>query len=136
MRLSLSRPIRPEAFTDADCLPVCGMVEKPAFGTVPSSSAAVGRYVLDPMVSGMLEATPSGTGGEVQLTDAISVSGRAVPLVAYRFSGTRHDWDNPDGLLAASLARKAEARQESAAAGHEAAHSATPLAPAHAMIRE
>ena len=100
-----------------NCLPVSGMVEKPTPGTAPSSFAAVGRYILDPMIFDVLENTPSGKGGEIQLTDAISISGRAVPVVAFRFSGTRHDCGNHDGLLAASVARKAEARQESAIAG-------------------
>jgi UTP--glucose-1-phosphate uridylyltransferase len=117
-----------------NCLTVSGMVEKPTEGTAPSSFAAVGRYILDPMIFDVLENTPTGKGGEVQLTDAITISGRAVPVVAFRFSGTRHDCGNHDGLLAASVAREVEARQKSAIAGFAAAHSATPAASAHAMI--
>jgi UTP--glucose-1-phosphate uridylyltransferase len=117
-----------------NCLPVSGMVEKPALGTAPSSFAAVGRYILDPMIFDVLEHTPTGKGGEVQLTDAISLSGRAVPVVAFRFSGTRHDCGNHDGLLGASVARKAEVRQESAIAGLAPAHSATPAATARAIV--
>lgn len=116
------------------CMPVSGMVEKPSPGTAPSSFAAVGRYILDPMIFDVLETTPSGKGGELQLTDAITISGRAVPVVAFRFSGIRHDCGNHDGLLAASVARKAEARQESAVGAPSVAHSATPVATAHAMI--
>jgi UTP--glucose-1-phosphate uridylyltransferase len=117
-----------------NCLPVSGMVEKPAAGTAPSSFAAVGRYILDPMIFDVLEKTPKGRGGEVQLTDAITLSGQAVPVVAFRFSGTRHDCGNHDGLLAAAVARKAEARQESAIGGLVAAHSATPATSAHAIV--
>ncbi len=117
-----------------NCLPVSGMVEKPSFGTAPSSFAAVGRYILDPMIFDVLERTPTGRGGEVQLTDAITLSGQAVPVVAFRFSGTRHDCGNHDGLLAASVARKAEARAEKAIAGPSTAHSATPAAAAHAIV--
>ena len=98
-----------------NCLPVSGMVEKPSAGTAPSSFAAVGRYILDPMIFDVLERTPKGRGGEVQLTDAIALSGQSVPVVAFRFSGTRHDCGNHDGLLAAAVARKAEAQ---AATGH------------------
>lgn len=116
------------------CLPVSGMVEKPSPGMAPSSFAAVGRYILDPMIFDVLENTPSGKGGEVQLTDAITVAGRAVPLVAFKFSGTRHDCGNHEGLLAASVARKAEARQESAVADVGAAHSATLTGTAHAIV--
>lgn len=117
-----------------NCLPVSGMVEKPTVGTAPSSFAAVGRYIMDPMIFDVLEKTPKGKGGEVQLTDAITLSGPSVPVVAFRFSGIRHDCGNHDGLLAAAVARKAQARQESAIAGLVAAHSATTATPAHAMV--
>ncbi len=116
-----------------NCMPVAGMVEKPSLGTAPSSFAAVGRYILDPMIFDVLENTPKGKGGEVQLTDAISISGHAVPVVAYRFSGIRHDCGNHDGLLAASIARKAEARRESAFASSAPSLSATPTTSAHAI---
>ncbi len=117
-----------------NCLPVSGMVEKPSLGTAPSSFAAVGRYILDPMIFDVLERTAIGRGGEVQLTDAIALSGQTVPVVAFRFSGTRHDCGNHDGLLAASIARKAEARAEKDIAGPEIAHSATPSTAAHAIV--
>jgi UTP--glucose-1-phosphate uridylyltransferase len=117
-----------------NCLPVSGMVEKPTVGMAPSSFAAVGRYILDPMIFDVLQKTPKGKGGEVQLTDAITLSGPSVPVVAFRFSGIRHDCGNHDGLLAAAMARKAQVRQESAIAGVGAAHSATTATPAHAMV--
>jgi len=94
------------------CLPVSGMVEKPAFGEAPSSFAAVGRYILDPMIFEVLAQTPYGKGGELQLTDAITRSVGVTPVMAFRFSGTRHDCGSHDGLLAAAIARKAIARQE------------------------
>ena len=95
------------------CIPVSGMVEKPAPGTAPSSVAAVGRYILDPMIFDVLSHTPQGKGGEVQLTDAISIAALAVPLTAFQFSGTRYDCGNHDGLLAASNARQAIVRNDS-----------------------
>jgi UTP--glucose-1-phosphate uridylyltransferase len=94
------------------CIPLSGMVEKPAPGTAPSSIAAVGRYILDPMIFDILSHTPRGKGGEVQLTDAISIAALAMPLTAFRFSGTRHDCGNHDGLLAASNARRAAIRRD------------------------
>lgn len=117
-----------------NCLPVSGMVEKPSAGTAPSSFAAVGRYILDPMIFGVLENIPPGKGGEVQLTDAIAISGRSVPVVAFKFSGSRHDCGNHDGLLAASLARRDEARLESAAAGLANVHSITSATSTHATL--
>ncbi len=97
------------------CIPVSGMVEKPACGTAPSSVAAVGRYILDPMIFEVLAHTPPGAGGELQLTDAIAIATLAVPLTAFQFTGVRYDCGNHDGLLAASIARHAFVRNSSAA---------------------
>lgn len=93
-------------------MPVSGMVEKPDSGKAPSSFAAVGRYILDPMIFDVLGKTPVGFGGEVQLTDAITMSSRAVPLTAFQCSGTRYDCGNHDGLLAAAVARKSSIRPD------------------------
>jgi len=98
---------------DDCCISVTGMVEKPPRGQAPSSIAAVGRYILLPMIFDILGRTPKGAGGELQLTDAIAISTLSAPLTAFRFSGTRYDCGNHDGLLAASNARQAtvKARQ-------------------------
>ena len=108
-----------------NCFPVAGMVEKPALGEAPSSIAAVGRYILDPVIFDALKRTPPGKGGEVQLTDAIALSAVGSPIVAFKFGGTRHDCGNHDGLLGASVAQKAIARQELASAPLRASHSDT-----------
>lgn len=97
------------------CIPVSGMVEKPGPGAAPSSFAAVGRYLLDPMIFAVLAHTPTGKGGEVQLTDAIAIANHAVPVAAYQFTGTRHDCGNHDGLLGAAVARQIRVKQEVAA---------------------
>lgn len=89
------------------CIPVTGIVEKPPQVQAPSSLAAVGRYLLLPMIFDVLGHTANGAGGELQLTDAIAVATRSVPLSAFRFSGTRYDCGSHDGLLAASNARQA-----------------------------
>ena len=47
------------------------LVEKPSIADAPSDLAVLGRYVLTPKVFDMLETTPRGAGGEIQLTDAI-----------------------------------------------------------------
>ncbi len=117
------------------CIPVAGMVEKPAAGKAPSSFAAVGRYILDPMIFQMLEQTPPGKGGELQLTDAITLSTPAMPLIAFQFSGTRHDCGNHKGLLAAAVARQAAVWQETAAEPLPGTLCATPSGPTRAMHR-
>lgn len=56
---------------------VSDLIEKPKSGQAPSNYAVIGRYVLDPSVFEILEHTPPGQGGEVQLTDALKVLAQA-----------------------------------------------------------
>lgn len=60
-----------EATDEPDVVRVTGLVEKPAPGTAPSNLAIIGRYVLRPEIFDILEHTPPGKGGEIQLTDAL-----------------------------------------------------------------
>lgn len=83
-----------------------GMVEKPTPQQAPSSLAAVGRYILDPIIFDTLKTLKRGTGGEYQLTDAIATDIDRVGLSAMKFSGVRFDCGNRDGLLAAANARE------------------------------
>ena len=83
---------------------VTGMVEKPDPGAAPSTLAVVGRYVLRPEIFDELATTERGSGGEIQLTDAIARRIRHGEVLAQRFSGTRYDCGNKDGFLAANIA--------------------------------
>ena len=56
----------------ADEVRVTGLVEKPDPADAPSNLAVIGRYVLDPAVFDVLDRTPPGRGGEIQLTDALA----------------------------------------------------------------
>ena len=56
---------------DGDVVRITGLVEKPDPAEAPSNLAVIGRYVLDPSVFEVLEHTPPGRGGEIQLTDAL-----------------------------------------------------------------
>lgn len=47
------------------------LVEKPDAAHAPSNLAVIGRYVLHPEIFAVLEETPPGRGGEIQLTDAL-----------------------------------------------------------------
>jgi UTP--glucose-1-phosphate uridylyltransferase len=60
-----------EPTDDPDVVRVVDLVEKPAPGTAPSNYAVIGRYVLRPEIFDILEHTPPGKGGEIQLTDAL-----------------------------------------------------------------
>ena len=79
-----------------DVVRVTGMVEKPAPQDAPSNLAIIGRYVLAPQVFEVLERTPPGKGGEIQLTDALQTlatmpaeQGGGVRGVVFR--GRRYD---------------------------------------------
>lgn len=60
-----------EATDEEDLVRITGLVEKPAPGESPSNYAIIGRYVLRPEIFEVLERTPPGKGGEIQLTDAL-----------------------------------------------------------------
>ncbi|TWI11657.1 UTP--glucose-1-phosphate uridylyltransferase GalU [Aerolutibacter ruishenii] len=82
---------------------VKSMVEKPAPADAPSTLAVVGRYVLDGRIFDLLEQTPPGKGGEIQLTDAIQQLLGEQPVHAYRFQGTRFDCGSHLGLIEATI---------------------------------
>ncbi|HWH25473.1 MAG TPA: UTP--glucose-1-phosphate uridylyltransferase GalU [Pseudolysinimonas sp.] len=60
-----------EPTDEDDVVRITGLVEKPEPGSAPSNLAIIGRYVLRPEVFDVLENTPPGKGGEIQLTDAL-----------------------------------------------------------------
>ncbi len=80
-----------------------GIVEKPQPGEASSNLAVVGRYILTPAIFDLLEATPKGAGGEIQLTDAISALLQLEDVFAYRFDGKRYDCGNKLGYLQATV---------------------------------
>lgn len=89
---------------DVDVKRVHGMVEKPAPEQAPSTFAAAGRYVLDRAVFDALKRITPGSGGELQLTDAVALlieGGHPVHVVVHR--GGRHDLGNPGGFLRAAV---------------------------------
>ncbi|HTA66016.1 MAG TPA: UTP--glucose-1-phosphate uridylyltransferase GalU [Xanthomonadaceae bacterium] len=79
------------------------IVEKPDPTVAPSTLAVVGRYVLDPRIFELLEATKPGKGGEIQLTDAIAALLTERTVNAYRFKGTRFDCGTHIGLVEATI---------------------------------
>ncbi|MEU6308707.1 UTP--glucose-1-phosphate uridylyltransferase GalU [Streptomyces chartreusis] len=70
---------------------VTGLVEKPSRKNAPSHYAVIGRYVLDPAVFGVLERTPPGRGGEIQLTDALQDLAAGGTVHGVVFDGLRYD---------------------------------------------
>lgn len=83
---------------------VTHLVEKPPLEEAPSDLAVAGRYILTPDIFALLEKTPPGRGGEIQVTDAIEQQALAGRCYGLRFSGIRYDTGNPLGLLTTSIA--------------------------------
>ena len=79
------------------------IVEKPKPEDAPGDLAVVGRYVLSPKIFELLEATGTGAGGEIQLTDAIAQLLKIEQVDAYRFEGTRFDCGTHLGLIEATV---------------------------------
>jgi len=84
------------------------LVEKPSVDDAPSDLAVLGRYILTPRIFDLLEQTPSGAGGEIQLTDAIRSLAAEQPVFGYQFEGTRHDAGTRIGWLKANVAMALE----------------------------
>jgi UTP--glucose-1-phosphate uridylyltransferase len=80
---------------------ICSLVEKPCQDKAPSCLAVVGRYVLPTAIFGYLRNATPGTGGEIQLTDAISALLSSHDIYACEVTGERHDVGNKLGLAKA-----------------------------------
>jgi len=79
------------------------IVEKPKPGTVTSTLAVVGRYVLSSRIFHHLRTMPPGAGGEIQLTDGIARLLNEERVLAYRFEGRRYDCGSKLGYLEATV---------------------------------
>jgi UTP--glucose-1-phosphate uridylyltransferase len=87
---------------DGDTVQITGLVEKPPVGEAPSNLAIIGRYVLPSAVFAAIRRTGPGSGGEIQLTDAMALmlaEGAPVHGIVYR--GVRYDTGMPLGYLQA-----------------------------------
>lgn len=89
---------------DAPYTPLRGIVEKPQTADAPSNLGVVGRYILTPRIFDLLERTVKGSGGEIQLTDAIAKLLYEEEVSAYRFNGKRYDCGSKMGYLEATIA--------------------------------
>jgi len=86
-----------------DAAPMVAMVEKPALADAPSNQAVVGRYVLSAGLWDILEHTPAGAGGEIQLTDAIATLMKTETVEAYSMIGKSHDCGSKTGYMLANM---------------------------------
>jgi UTP--glucose-1-phosphate uridylyltransferase len=79
------------------------LIEKPAPGSAPSRLAIIGRYVLPPEIFDILEQTPPGRGGEIQLTDAMAVLCDRHGMHGLEVEGRRFDAGDRAGYVLAVL---------------------------------
>jgi UTP--glucose-1-phosphate uridylyltransferase len=79
------------------------IVEKPVPEKAPSNLGVVGRYILPGEIFTLLESVRAGVGGEIQLTDAISLQLKSQPLLAHAFDGVRYDCGSRKGFIRATV---------------------------------
>jgi UTP--glucose-1-phosphate uridylyltransferase len=83
---------------------ISGIVEKPQPKAAPSTLGVVGRYILTPRVFHHLRRARPGSGGEIQLTDAIAALLADEDVFAHEFAGVRYDCGAKLGYIQANLA--------------------------------
>jgi len=81
-----------------------GIVEKPKLKDAPSRLSVIGRYVLEPAIFKYLSEQKKGSGGEIQLTDALSAMMQEAPLHGVLVSGKRFDCGDKTGYINANIA--------------------------------
>jgi len=94
--------VKTEEFSDA-VGSIKLIVEKPKPEVAPSNLGVVGRYILTPTIFDKIEKTGRGTGGEIQLTDAIADLLIDEQVLAYEFEGKRYDCGSKLGFLIATV---------------------------------
>ena len=80
------------------------MVEKPEPENAPSDLIITGRYILQPQIFELLATQETGSGGEIQLTDAMITLSQTQPFYGLKFAGRSFDCGSKVGFLAANVA--------------------------------
>jgi UTP--glucose-1-phosphate uridylyltransferase len=91
-------PSRGKAFS------IAGMVEKPTREEAPSNLIITGRYILQPDIFNILDKQEQGTGGEIQITDAMRQLAAKQPFYGFKFKGRSFDCGSKIGFLTANVA--------------------------------
>jgi len=82
---------------------ITGMVEKPQPKDAPSNLFISGRYILQPEIFTLLAEQPRGTGGEIQLTDAMQTLIRQQVFTGVKYEGKVFDCGSKIGFLTANV---------------------------------
>jgi UTP--glucose-1-phosphate uridylyltransferase len=93
----------PHNGTEGRLFRIHNMVEKPKAADAPSNLAIIGRYILTGDIFQSIESIEPGSGGEIQLTDALKYTLRNRPIYGYKFEGKRYDAGDKLGFLKATV---------------------------------
>ncbi len=103
-RLKKYGVVKPTTKAEGKVFEVSDMIEKPKDPSLaPSDIAVLGRYVLPPEIFDVIDRTPKGVGGEIQLTDAIKLSLQLRKCYACLFTGQRYDIGDKFGYIKATI---------------------------------
>ena len=79
------------------------MIEKPKTeAEIFSNYAILGRVLVTPEIFDIIDSTPPGAGGEIQLTDAMRTLAKTKGMTALEFEGKRYDMGSKLGFLMAN----------------------------------
>ncbi|MBU6234441.1 MAG: UTP--glucose-1-phosphate uridylyltransferase [Alphaproteobacteria bacterium] len=81
-----------------------GMVEKPEPAKAPSTLSIIGRYILQPEIFTILEKQKAGSGGEIQLTDAMQTLLKTQPFTSMELRDPYFDCGHHTGFIEANIA--------------------------------
>jgi UTP--glucose-1-phosphate uridylyltransferase len=88
---------------DGNATEVKALVEKPDPARAPSTLCIIGRYILQPEIFSILDKQERGTGGEIQLTDAMAKLIGRMPFHAVQTTCSRFDCGDKVGFLHANI---------------------------------
>ncbi len=80
---------------------ISDIIEKPNPQDAPSDIAGLGRYVISPEVFDYIRKTPTGNGGEYQITDTFGLMAKDGIVCAVEYEGRRYDTGNKSSYLEA-----------------------------------
>ena len=83
---------------------ISAMVEKPKREQAPSNLIISGRYILQPEIFAEIANVNPGTGGEIQITDAMIALSAKQNFHGLRFNGKTYDCGDKVGFLSANVA--------------------------------
>lgn len=78
-------------------------VEKPSIADAPSNLVIASRYIFTPEIFDYIARTKPGKGGEIQITDAMSMMVHDRDMYGVKLEGKRCDIGNPEGFVRTNI---------------------------------